>query len=108
LKQKFKADAVERTAHVRHICELEKQITALADKSERLAYEKKVLVDDIIVYKDLIEKQKQSVSDARCENEQEAKILINKLHSSIIANKSKQTELHLFTAHSILVPGKVT
>ena len=46
---KFKADAVERTAHVRHICELEKQITALAD--EILAYEKQVLFDDISVYR---------------------------------------------------------
>jgi len=69
LNCKVEANAVERTADTRHISELKEQIRVLGDEMETLSVKKQTRVDDLKRCKDVIEQQKQSVTDAKHENE---------------------------------------
>lgn len=75
LKQKVDADALERTASISHIRELEEQISVVENRMKELSAEKHSLVDDVNKCKDLIEQQKQSLSDGEHENKRCQKLI---------------------------------
>jgi len=72
---KAHANALERTAHVNQISELEEQIGTVKDHNERLSAEKQVLLDDVSMHKELSEQLKQSFSDSERENERCQKVI---------------------------------
>jgi len=75
LKQKADADAVEITAHIKRISELEERNTVVNDKMEKLAADKQVLLDDLNTCRDVVEQKKQEVADAKRENEHFQKVI---------------------------------
>jgi len=77
LTQKAEADALERTANMRHISELEEEGSVVGDKMETLFAEKQLLVGDLNTCKDVIEQQKLSVADAKHESERCQKVILD-------------------------------
>lgn len=69
VSQKADGGAVEITAHIRRISELEKHNAVVADEVEKLSADKQMLVDDLNMRKDVVEQQKQLIADAKHKND---------------------------------------
>jgi len=73
--QKADTAAEELMAHNRRIGELEEQNTVVEERIEKLYAEKQMFVVELNTCKDVIEQQKQSIADAKHENEYCQKVI---------------------------------